>query len=429
MHEGARRVLTGLWLTVILGYPLLLYAHRFQVPWFRGGNDFRSYHTMVLDPLNFGAVRTPFAMQQLTAVIAHVILKSGFVFSNDIAFDHFSVFEGVSYRADVFFSLLLANFLRLVAAGGFVYVTVARATMERNSAGRTDGLALDGVSLPGVSAVGLMLLSGPLMFHVVVPLTEGWSWFLVAAGVYFYRANGRSAYAALLVLPAAVFQRELVPPIFAVLAGAELLSRRRDLAPPRRRFLTALLAASVAAMAAYFVLRASVLPVPRTDLQQISPDPMARHTGGSHRQPGGDGEVCPGSGEDEPDAAVGRCCAAVPAPGPGWLGPPYPWRHRRTGGACRTGEHHGGGGCRRRPLFGPADAAAHRLPLRSVGRERAGRVDPIRNRAGVTGVRVRLSRRWRPGNRFGSGSERRQGWLHKRHRLRYNREQQPSEQR
>jgi hypothetical protein len=116
-----------------------------------------------------------------------------------------------------------------------------------------------------------MLLSGPLMFHVVVPLTEGWSWFLVAAGVYFYRANGRSAYAALLVLPAAVFQRELVPPIFAVLAGAELLSRRRDLAPPRRRFLTALLAASVAAMAAYFVLRASVLPVPRTDLQQISP--------------------------------------------------------------------------------------------------------------------------------------------------------------
>lgn len=266
MHEGARRVLTGLGLTVILGYPLLFYAHKFQVPWLGGGNDFRSYHVMVLDPLNFGAVRAPFAMRQLTAVIAHVILKSGFVFSNDIAFDHFSVFEGVSYRADVFFSLLLANFLGLVAAGGFVYATVAR-----DCAGRTDGWALGGVSLPGVSAVCLMLLAGPLMFHVVAPLTEGWSWFLVAAGIYFYRADGRSAYAALLVLPMAVFQRELVLPIFAALAGTELLSRGRDLAPPRRRFLTALLAASVTAMAAYFVLRASVLPVPRTDLQQISP--------------------------------------------------------------------------------------------------------------------------------------------------------------
>lgn len=270
MHEGARRVLTGLGLTVILGYPLFFYAHKFQVPWLGGGNDFRSYHVMALDPLDFGAVRAPFAMRQLTAAIAHVILKSGFVFSNDIAFDHFTVFEGVSYRADVFFSLLLANFLGLVAAGGFVYATVAR-----DCAGRTDGWALDGVSLPGASAVGLLLLSGPLMFHVIAPLTEGWNWFLVAAGVYFYRADGRSAYAALLVLPVAVFQRELVLPIFATLAGAELLSRRRDLAPPlalpRRRFLTALLAASVAAMAAYFVLRGSVLPVLRTDLQQISP--------------------------------------------------------------------------------------------------------------------------------------------------------------
>lgn len=271
MNEGVRRVLTGLGLTVILGYPLLFYAHKFQVPWLGGGNDFRSYHVMVLDPLDFGAVRAPFAMRQLTAVIAHVILKSGFVFSNDIAFDHFSVFEGLSYRADVFFSLLLANFLGLVAAGGFVYASVARACVARDCAGRTDGRALDGVSLAGVSAVGLMLLSGPLMFHVIAPLTEGWSWFLVAAGVYFYRADGRSAYAALLVLPVAVFQRELVPPIFATLAGAELLSRRRDLAAPRRRFLISLLAASIAAMAAYFVLRASVLPVPRTDLQQISP--------------------------------------------------------------------------------------------------------------------------------------------------------------
>ncbi|PWC88107.1 hypothetical protein TSH100_08510 [Azospirillum sp. TSH100] len=268
MHEGARRFLTGLGLTVILGYPLLFYAHKFQVPWLGGGDDFRSYHVMVLNPLDFGAVRAPFAMRQLTAVIAHLILKAGFLFSNDIAFDHFTVFEGISYRADVFFSLILANFLGLASAGGFVYATVAQTAATQ---GRPASWAPAGVSLPGLSAVCLLLLAGPLMFHVVAPLTEGWSWFLVAAGVYFYRADGRSAYAALLIPPAAVFQRELVLPIFATLAGAELLLRRRDLAPPRRRFLAALLATSVAAMAAYFILRAVILPVPRTDLQQISP--------------------------------------------------------------------------------------------------------------------------------------------------------------
>ena len=58
---------------------------------------------------------------------------------------------------------------------------------------------------------------------------EGWNWLLVAAGAYL---DGRSAYAALLVLPVAVFQRELALPIFAIFAGASscraVATLRRD---------------------------------------------------------------------------------------------------------------------------------------------------------------------------------------------------------
>jgi hypothetical protein len=261
-----RRLLTGLGLSVLLSYPMLFYAHKYMVPWIGGGTDFRSYHTMVLDPLNFGAVRAPFAMRQLTALVAHGILKIGLIFPNNVAFDHFTSFEGKIYDPDVFFALILANVIGVMLAGAFVYATVARDLPHWSEASTVTGL-----SIPGLLAVCLMLLSGPLLFHVFAPLTEGWSWFLMAAGFYFYREHGRLAYAALLVLPAAVFQRELLPLVFVGLAGTELLSRRSELDTRRRQFLLTIFAGSLLALLAYYLLRAYILPVAHTDLGQISP--------------------------------------------------------------------------------------------------------------------------------------------------------------
>ena len=258
---AALRLVLGWGLTAFLAYPMLFYAHKYAVPWISSMIDFRSYHTMVLHPLDFGIVRAPFAMRQMTAVVASGILKLGLVYPNQVSFDSVLTFRNVTYRPDVFFALILANFLGVVSAGAFVYASVARKIASPGQA----------LSLPACLAVCLLLLSGSTLFHAVAPMMEGWSWFLAAFGFHYYRRSDGLAYLALAVLPLAVFQRELLPLVFAGLPAAELLSRRRTLDPRRRRFLVTLGVASVVAVFGYYLLRKDILPVAATDLHQISP--------------------------------------------------------------------------------------------------------------------------------------------------------------
>lgn len=254
------RFVIGALLTALLAYPMLFYAHKYAVPW-SGLTDFRSYHAMVLQPLDFQVARAPFAMRQVPTLIARLILDLGLIYPNEIWFDHFTVYQGVTYRKDVFFALMFGSFLGMVGTGGLLYM----------AASRLDAGQARLLSPYGLLAVALLLLAGTTLFYTVAPLTEGWSWFLLTEIFILSRRDDRWRWLALPLLMLAIFERELLPLVIAILATAELLARGREAGSDRRRYLLALLGTSLLALLTYWLLRGVVLPVWEIDGRQISP--------------------------------------------------------------------------------------------------------------------------------------------------------------
>lgn len=251
-----RRLMTGFILAVLLAYPLLFFAHKYTVPW-TGMSDFRSYHAMTLAPLEFDAVRAPFAMRQLTPLIARGLMEIGVSFNKEIWFQQYSVWQGKTYSDQVFFALLLANAIGAVLAGAVVYAAAAARPLR---------LPVDPF---GLCALALLLLSGGTMFYVLAPLTEGWTWFLAAAIGVLWRRSDRWAWAAPPLLLVCVFQREMLPLAFLLMASVERLAIPAD--SERRRYLQAFIAACIASLLLYIALRSWILPMKQTDIGQIQP--------------------------------------------------------------------------------------------------------------------------------------------------------------
>lgn len=261
-----RRFLTGALLTALLAYPMLFYAHKYAVPW-SGLTDFRSYHAMVLSPLDFDVVRAPFAMRQIPVLIARLILDLGLIYPNEIWFDHFTVYQGITYRKDVFFALMFGSFLGMVGTGGLLYMAASRLDEERARL----------LSPYGLLAVGLLLLAGTTLFYTLAPLTEGWTWFLLMGIFVLSRRDDRWRWLALPLTMLAIFQRELLPLVVAILAAAELAACRRETGGDRRRYLLALLGTALLALLAYWLLRGMVLPMWEVDGRQMDPTLWGRH--------------------------------------------------------------------------------------------------------------------------------------------------------
>jgi hypothetical protein len=259
LRQAFRHLVLGLVLSVVLAYPLLSFAQKYTIPW-TGMNDFSSYHDMVLSPLRFDAVRAPFAMRQLTAVVARGVLELGIGSDRSIWFQQHATMWQRSYSVDVFLALLVANFAGAVLAGAVVYAAAARHDRQPPSLP---------VSSWGLGAVALLFLSGGTLFYVIAPLTEGWTWALAAImGVLWKRRDGW-AWAVVPLLFVCIFQREMLPLAFLIMAAAELAGGGPD--GRRRRFLVALMVASTASLAAYAALRGAILPVRATDVHQIEP--------------------------------------------------------------------------------------------------------------------------------------------------------------
>lgn len=261
-----RRFLAGALLTALLAYPMLFYAHKYAVPW-TGMNDFRSYHAMVLNPLDFEAVRAPFAMRQVSTLVARLILDLGLVYPNEIWFDQHAAHGGVTYSKDVFFALMFGSFLGLVGTGGLLYTAASRL-----DAGRARLL-----SPYGLLAVGLLPLAGTTLFYTLAPLTEGWTWFLLMGIFALSRRDDRWRWLALPLLMLAIFQRELLPLVVAILAAAELLAGGSEAGADRRRYLLALLGTSLLSLFTYWLLRGVVLPLWEVDGRQIDPTHWGRY--------------------------------------------------------------------------------------------------------------------------------------------------------
>jgi hypothetical protein len=198
--------LTGWAVTALLAYPQLFYVHKYGIPW-SGQNDFRSYHAMVLDPWRFDIAPVVFTLRQFTTLVAHGLLSLGVRFPVEIWFDHFLEFNGAVYRRDVFFSLLLTNFLGVCTAGGVIYAMAAQGDRWRRGV----------ISPIGLATIMLLLLSGNTLFYALGPLTEGWSWAFAPLLLLLAEQRRLQAYLGLvLLLAVSIFQREM---LLLVVAG------------------------------------------------------------------------------------------------------------------------------------------------------------------------------------------------------------------
>ncbi|MFD1628188.1 hypothetical protein [Azospirillum griseum] len=252
--------LVGAFISGLLVYPLLFFTHKYSIPW-SGMSDFSSYHEMVLKPLQFDAVRAPFAMRQMTTLIARFILEIGITFDKDIWFNYHSIMGNITFSANVFFALLVANTIGVWLTGMIVYTVAATA----------DSNKILPVSIWGIAALGLLLLSGGTLFYVVSPLTEGWTWFLAALIWALRRRDDFWAWSTFPLLLLCIFQREMLPLAFLIMSMTERVCLRRVLSQNRKRFLHAFIAACVASLALYVALRGWIFPTLPTDTHQISP--------------------------------------------------------------------------------------------------------------------------------------------------------------
>jgi len=145
----------------------------------------------------------------------------------------------------MFFAALLANYLGLVLAGAF-----AGSVGERETGSFTSSLI----------AGFLCLLSFHSQTAVIAGMTDGISWAFVAALYLFYVQRRRVPFAVLIAL--AIFQREVIPLAFALIAAFALVLRSGD-----RRFNLYVLVCSALAFAAYLALRLYILPIPGNEYQ------------------------------------------------------------------------------------------------------------------------------------------------------------------
>ncbi|HYM17171.1 MAG TPA: hypothetical protein VEU06_01300 [Micropepsaceae bacterium] len=225
-----------LFLLLLASYGLLYFTYKYYVP-IRA--DFYEYYPMYQRPLDFTVAGAPFIYRQVSAVLTHLVYLSGVYYPHDIAFAD----PAIDQR--LFFAALLTNYLGLVVAAA-----VAGSVAERTT----------GSFATAVIAGLLCLLSFHSQTAVIAGMTDGISWMFVAALYLFYVRNSRLPFAVLVAL--SVFQREVVPLAFALMAGFALLLRTGG-----RRYNLFVLACSSSAFAAYLALRLYLLPAPGNEYQ------------------------------------------------------------------------------------------------------------------------------------------------------------------
>jgi len=225
-------------LLLIASYGLFYFSYKYYVPIHA---DFYRYYPMYQRPLDFAVAGAPFIYRQVSAVVTHAIYLTGIFYPKEISFADPAIDQ------HMFFAALLANYLGLVFA----------ATLSGSVAERATG------SFASSLVAGLLCL---LSFHsqtaVIAGMTDGISWMFAAALYLLYVQRRRIPFAALVAL--AIFQREIIPLAFALIAAFALLVGSGD-----RRYNAFVLACSVLSFAAYLVLRDYVLPVPGNE-QQMS---------------------------------------------------------------------------------------------------------------------------------------------------------------
>ena len=213
----------------VASYGLLYFTYKFNKPW-AGSNDYYdNYYFMYLSPLDANVSPAPYILRQVSAVLTHLVL---------IAHLHISNRASVSVPGrdpSVLFAAMVTNWMFLLLAAWLAGLIAEEELGHRNA-------------VVALVAGFLCLLAFQTPFFVLSGLTEGVSWFLLAAGflAYLRRANRWL----LLVLILSIVQRESILIVLGVVAACELIIERED-----RRFKLQVLIEAIVCFGVYFLIR------------------------------------------------------------------------------------------------------------------------------------------------------------------------------
>ena len=222
-------------LLLAASYGLLYFSHKFYQPNLVHHGDFlNSYYWMFQNPLDFAAANSPWIYRQVSAVLTHALFAAGVYYPNETAF------ANPAFDPRLFFAALATNYLGLVLAGAFAGEITRRET--------------NGFVFPLLAGL-LCVLSFHTQSVVITGLTEGVTWLFFAALYLLYVRESRVAFAALLAL--SIFQREVIPVAFGLIAAFDYLT-----GPERRRYNLFVLAIAIACFAGFLLIRFYVIVAP-----------------------------------------------------------------------------------------------------------------------------------------------------------------------
>lgn len=213
----------------IASYGLLYFAYRFNRPW-PGSNDYYdNYYFMYLSPLDLNASPAPYVLRQLSAIATHLVLITHLYVPDREAI----AVPGRDPR--VLFAAMLTNWIFLLLAAWLAGLIAEEELGQRNA-------------VVALAAGFLCLLAFQTPFFVISGLTEGVSWFLLAAGFLAYLR--RASRWLLLVMMLSIVQRESIFIVLGVIAACDLMIERED-----RRFKVQTLVGAVVCFGVYFLIR------------------------------------------------------------------------------------------------------------------------------------------------------------------------------
>jgi len=236
MNTELRSSLLRFLILLLASYGLFFFSYKYYVP-IRA--DFYRYYQMYQRPLDFTVATAPFVYRQVSAVVTHALYLTGLFYPDEISFSDPEIDQRM------FFAALLANYLGLLLAAVL--------------AGRIAELKTGSFSFSLLAGL-ICLVSFHTQTAVITGLTDGISWFFVAALYLLYLQRARVLFAAVLVL--SIFQREVISLDFALLSTFALL-----LSFGEKRHNLFALGWSAACFAAYLLLRTLIIAAPGYEFQ------------------------------------------------------------------------------------------------------------------------------------------------------------------
>jgi hypothetical protein len=217
---------------------------KFHVPWY-GGNDFKQYYQMTLNPLNNNS-QSPWAFRLIVPMLAHLILKSGMFYESGITpyKDHYLNHMGIDYEPSILSAIIFTNYIFLALAAFFIYKSTK---LIFDQAEYTDKV------MP-VMMPSLLFLSFSTTVHGYAGLTEGGSLFFISFLCFLALKNNLILFIFTCFL--SIFNRELIPLIMLIYVFFSSAQKRRPY----------FVITSILAFTIYFTLK-SYLQIPGNEHQ------------------------------------------------------------------------------------------------------------------------------------------------------------------